>query len=243
MRILVPALASLFVALAATGASAQSTERIFNLALGTPVADLPTDQWVDPSCGTNGGPRSLVLASFEDFARCRAEPGNGLHEVWFIYDDEWELIARAYRDPVEIGRYSANVLYSQPIITSLLIDDAGIVQGYRVTTDPRAPTEVRELAYNLHNILKSQFGDEGWNCEDLPRETGEESVEGVFLKQDCVMVTADRLIRLEGRLLQRPGQDRFANITTGEFESTARLEVYNLDAVRDEPCCQAYVRP
>ncbi|MCC6984562.1 MAG: hypothetical protein IT535_14945 [Bauldia sp.] len=241
MRRLVPALA--FLLLASAGASAQSTERIFNLELGTPVADLPTDQWVYPFCGTNGGPRSLELTSFADFARCRAEPANGLHEVWFIYDDEWEYIARAYRDPVEIGRFSANIFYEQPIITSLLIDDAGLVQGYRMTTDPRAPTEIRELAYNLHNILKSQFSGAEWRCEDLPRVTGEEPVEGVFFKQDCVMVTGDRFIRLEGRLLQRPGQFRFAEITAGEFESTARLEVYNLDAVKDAPCCQAFAQP
>ena len=69
------------------------------------------------------GTPSLRLESFADFALCRTEARTGLHEVWFIYDDEWEYIARAYGDDEEIRRFSANVLYAQPIITSLLIDD------------------------------------------------------------------------------------------------------------------------
>lgn len=230
------------VAMTAQGAMAQSTARIFDVELGSPVGDLPSDQWVDPSCGTNGGPPSLPLQGFEDFARCPVEEGTGLHEVWFIYDNEWEYIARAYRDPVEIGRFSANVFFGQPIITSLLIDDDGLVQGYRVVTDPHAPTEVRLLAATLHIIFKELFRDAPWQCVDLPREEREQSVDGAFLKEDCAMVSAERLVRLQGRLLRKPGQGDFQVAPEGYFESSARLEVYNIDAVRDAPCCQAFVR-
>src|SRR5262245_32687971 len=54
--------------------------RIWDVALGTPVAELPADEFVDPACGSNGGPPARVLASFAEFALCPAEP-SGLHEV------------------------------------------------------------------------------------------------------------------------------------------------------------------
>ena len=222
---------------------AQSRARIFAIELGSPVSSLPADQWVEPACGTNGGPPSLRLERFEDFERCQVEEATRLREIWFIYDDEWEYIARAYRDPVEIGSYSANVFYGQPIITSLLVDDGGLVQGYRVVTDPRAPTEVRATAYDLHTVFKTLFNSAPWQCVALAREEREDPVEGAFLKEDCVMAFEQRFIRLEGRHLRKPGQAAFGIPPEGYFESSARLEVYNFDAVRDAPCCRAFARP
>ncbi len=222
---------------------AQPRTRIFDVELGSPVSALPSDEWVDPACGTNGGPPSLSLMSFDDYARCPGDEGTGLHEIWFIYDDEWEYIARAYRDPAEIGRYSANRFYGQPITTSLLVDDGGLVQGYRVVTDPRAPTEVRQLAYELHATFKALFADVPWQCVSLPIGEREVPVEGEFLKEDCVMISQERFIALEGRHLRKPGQGGFDIAPEGYFESSVRLEVLNLDAVREAPCCQAFLRP
>lgn len=222
---------------------AQSRARIFDVALGSRISELPADEWVEPACGTNGGPPSISLEAFQEFVRCPLEETTGLREVWFIYDDEWEYIARAYRDPVEIGRYAENTFYGQPIITSVLIDDDGLVQGYRVVTDPRAPVDVRRGAYLLHPVLKSLFSDAPWQCSDLPVEEREGPVDGIFLKTDCVLVSDDRFIRLEGRLLRKPGQNRFEVPPDGYFESSARLEVFNLSAVREAPCCQASARP
>jgi len=239
MRLLLPVCACL-MAISVSGhvALAQVSKRIFDVQLGGPVSKLPSDQWVDPSCGTNGGPPSIRLDSFAGFAQCRTERDTGLHEVWFIYDDEWEYIARAYRDPVEIGRYSANTFYSQPIITSLLIDDGGLVQGYRVVTDPRAPDDTRLLAHTLTEVFKAQFGAGDWQCVDLPQQEREKPVDGTFVKQDCASVSADRYVKVQGRLLRKPGQGNFDVAPEGYFESSARLEVYSTDAVKGAPCCQ-----
>lgn len=222
-------------------ALSQSRTRIFETQLNAPIDLIPSDEWVDPACGTNGGPPSLELAGFHQFAACPVEEETGLHEVWFIYDDEWEYIARAYRDPVQIGTYADNTFYGQPIITSLLLDDAGLVQGYRVTTDPRAPTEVREQAYLLFGVFKTLFSGGTWECTDHPPGEAETPMKGDFLKSDCMMRSDDRLISIEGRLLRKPGQDRFQVAPDGYFESSARLEVYYVDAVMDAPCCQAFV--
>lgn len=246
MRLRFSALAlasAIAVAMTAPNALAQSRARIFGVELGSTVNALPADQWVEPACGTNGGPPSLRLERFEDFGRCPVEAATGLREIWFIYDDEWEYVARAYRDPVEIKSYSANVFYGQPIITSLLVDDGGLVQGYRVVTDPRAPTAERLTAYQLHATFKTLFNGARWRCVALAREEREDPVEGVFLKEDCVMALGERLIRLEGRHLRKAGQADFAIPPEGYFDSSARLEVYNLDAVRDAPCCRASAPP
>ena len=230
------------------GPLAQSRARIFDVELGSPVSALPSDEWVDPACGTNGGPPSLKLDSFENFARCPAEEETGLREIWFIYDDEWEYIARAYRDPTEIRSYSANVFYQQPIITSLLVDDGGLVQGYRVITDPRAPIDVRSEAFILYGIFKGLFNDAPWQCTDLPRDERERPIKGKFIKATCVMVSDQYFIRVEGRHLRKPGQDvrvnpRVLSLAAGDFESSTRLEVYNINAVRGAPCCPASARP
>lgn len=224
---------------------AQSRTRIFDLTLGTPVTALPAAEWVDPACGTDGGPPSLRLESFADFALCPIEARTGLHEVWFIYDDEWEYIARAYRDPFEIGLYSANVFYGQPIIMSLLVDDGGLVQGYRVITDPRAEVIVRREASSLFAIFQSLMNDAPWQCTDLPPEERESAAYGVFLKSDCVMVSEDRFAWAKGRHFRKPGQGNFqvALMPEGYFESSARLDVYALAAVKDAPCCRALLPP
>ena len=230
--------------LGADGALAQSRTRIFDIEIGTLAGALPQEEFVEPACGTNGGPPSLPLAGFESFGDCPVEEETGLRETWFIYDDEWEYIARAQRDETIIRRYSANSFFGQPIITSLLFDDAGLVQGYRVVTDSRAPPEVRIEGYLLFGILKSMFSAAPWMCTALPPYERERPIEGWFLNQSCNAEYDGKHLRVEGRHMFKPGQDlrinpRNLDAAEGEFESSARLDVYSADAVRDAPCCRA----
>ena len=223
---------------------AQSTTRIFSVELGMLVSALPSDEWVNPACGTNGGPPSITLDRFEDYRSCPAEPETGLREVWFIYDNEWEYIARAYRDPDEIRRFSENVFFGQPIITSLMIDNDGRVQGYRVITDPRAPGDVRLVAHLLSEIFKAQFSGGGqWQCQDLPPGERESAVDGDFVNSRCIMISETQFVKVEARLLRKPGQEYYPNPQQGYFEGLARLEVYNSAAVIGRPCCPATPPP
>lgn len=240
-----------FLALAlvmATGhGMAQSRTRVWDVEFGTPVDRLPLKEFVEPACGTDGGPPALPLESFLSFALCPVEPATGLREVWFIYDDEWEYIARAQRDVLGIGRYSANTLDRQPILTSLLIDGGGLVQGYRVITDPRAPIELRASSHLLGGLLRTLVTGANWACADLPRDERERPIDGEFVKQSCQAAAGVRLAKVETRHFYKAGQDvrdvpRFLDAAAGDFESSARLEVYAAAAVRDAPCCRASVR-
>jgi hypothetical protein len=203
--------------------------KIWDITLGIPVAELPLKDFVDPACGTNGGPPARVLKGFDEFASCPAEAATGLHEVWFRYDDEMEYIARARRSGVLIRQYQANSLAGQPIITSFLIDGAGRVQGYRIVNDPRADAGTRIDAFNIADLFKGIAGM-GIPCTDLPSAEGERPINDVFIKEICEQETDGKVVRVESRRYYKPGQyavDPNENrATENQFESSARLEVY-----------------
>jgi hypothetical protein len=231
MRHLAIILAAVLVAGLGLGVarSQELATKIWDIKLGTPIAALPLDQFVDPACGTNGGPPSRVLPGFADYVLCPLDKATGLHEVWFRYDDELEYVARARRSEIMIRLYQANALGGQPIITSLLIDDAGLVQGYRVVNDPRAAGGTRIEAYGLVDMFKGMVAP-GLDCTDLPPAEGERPIEGLFVKQTCETKVDGQVTRIEARHYYKPGQflvnPNDNRINQNEFESSARLEVF-----------------
>jgi uncharacterized protein YjbI with pentapeptide repeats len=222
--------------------------RIWDIKIGTPVDDLPLSEFVDPACGTNGGPPGSVLAGFDRFAACPEEP-TGLREVWFSYNDEFEYIGRAVRDPIQIGRYAANVIFGQQVILSLLVDRTGLVQGYRIISDPHTDPNMRRDAYTLAFHLKIRFGTDGWACTDLPRGEGETPITDRYIKERCEKVIGGQRLTVERRLYFKPGQalfDRHDNQPMeNSFESSARLDVVTVDltAVRNAAPTAERARP
>ncbi len=224
--------------LAASGAGAASgprpLPRIWDVQPGTAVSELPEEELVDPACGTNGGPPGLRLESFEHFERCRPET-SGLREIWFRYDDELEYIARAARDPDAVARNNAMVVLGQPLILSLLIDRAGLVQGYRIFTDPHADQDLRADAYMVAIAFKARFGTDGWECRDLPPNEGESPIMGTFVKQRCQKVADGQQIVVESRHYYKSGQ-ALLDPNTGlpmvnQFESSARIQSVRVEAL------------
>jgi hypothetical protein len=223
----------------AAGAAAAQTQapKVWDIKLGIPISALPLNDFVDTACGTNGGPPARVLKSFYEFAQCKAEPTTGLHEVWFRYDDEMEYVARARRSEIMVRQYQANSLAGQPIITSLLIDDAGLVQGYRVVNDPRVDAQTRIAAYGLADIFKGMAWT-GLECTDLPPAEGERPIEDLLVKEVCENRSDGLVTRVEARRYYKPGQ--FAvdpndnRLTENQFESSARLEVYRPGSAAQE---------
>jgi hypothetical protein len=130
---------------------------------------------------------------------------------------------------VLIRQFQANSLAGQPITTSFLIDDAGLVQGYRIVNDPRAEGSTRIDAFNLADLFKGIAGM-GLPCMDLPAAEGERPIDDIFIKEICELKTDDKVVRVESRRYYKPGQyavDPNENrLTENQFESSARLEVY-----------------
>jgi hypothetical protein len=233
--------------LLAAPARAQPLRRdtIWDLKIGAPIAEQP-----DPSgfrgfaCGSNGGPPRAPLSGWADFKRCTAEP-DGLHEVYFEYDDELEYIARAHDNDREISRWAGTHEVTFPVITSALFDDAGILKGIRMVTDARpehrnditeADRKKREEAYTLGAVMASRFNiDPARDCQAMPPSEGETPVGSLFIKLACERTdrAAGHRIAVRTNLFRKPGQSAYnpqlpTQLTQGQFESSARLEIYQL---------------
>lgn len=239
----------MFAMLGSTAAAVAAEElhrsTIWDLVLGAPVsAQPPPPQFQAFACGSNGGSPRAPLTGWADFKRCPAE-ANGLHEVYFEYDDENEYIARAHDNYREISRWAGTHEVTFPVIASALFDDAGILQGIRLVTDPRpehrnditeADRKTREESYALGGVMANRFGIEPErDCKSLPPAEGESAVGSLFIKQVCERKDPESHRRFVVRvnLFRKPGQSGVnpqlpTQLTQGQFESSARLEVYHL---------------
>jgi hypothetical protein len=237
MRATISATTLALFAVAGVGAASaqQLLPRIWDVQLGTPVSGLPEEEFVDPACGTNGGPPGLRIESFEQFERCRPE-ASGLREIWFRYDDELEYIARAARDPDAVARSNAMVVLGQPVNLSLLVDRAGLVQGFRIFTDPHADEDLRANAYLVAIAFKARFGADGWECTALPPAAGETPIMGTFVKERCQKLSDGQQIIVESRHYYKSGQ-ALLDPNTGlpmvnQFESSARIQLIRVEALK-----------
>ena len=214
------------------------TADIWDVPLGTPASELPPEFMIT-ACGTNGGPRSTLLRGFEEFDRCPAEPGTGLHEVWFSYDDEQEYYLRATRANQPIIRHAqANLLLDHLVVYSLLFDGQGRVQGHRIATDTREDPEARMQSDMLEALRVMAYGSAGWSCTDLPPLDGEVPFGGTFVKRFCEKVDDGRYITVETHRFLREGQQAIGRVgapLANEFEVGVWVEVINADLVGNAP--------
>src|SRR5262249_36341336 len=158
-------------------------------------------------------PPRQPLTGWSDFMRCAAEP-NGLREVYFEYDDEYELVARARNLPREVARWAGTTEVGFPVMTSALFDDAGVLRAIRLVTDSRPdPTEAslkkRAGAYQLGGVMAARYDIEAArDCRSLPAAEGESAVGGLLVKLVCDMTDKQRGIRilLRTSYFRKPGQ-------------------------------------
>jgi hypothetical protein len=203
---------------------------VWDIHIGEKASQIP-DGFINYACGTNGGPPSLPLANFTGFKKCRPD-ANGLHEVYFEYDDELEYWARALELNEQIKMYAGTTAYEYPVVASVLFDDAGVAKGLRLVTDPRQHV-VRDRSefWTLANFIRQRFGDNGWQCQDLPPLEGEQAVGSFFVKNHCVKTANGLHFILEQRYFRRKGEQSI-DPETGQprkedYESATRFEMYD----------------
>jgi hypothetical protein len=226
---------------------AQDLQRdtIWDLELGKSIAAQPSaDEFRGFACGANGGPPRAPLTGWSDYQKCPAE-ASGLHEVYFEYDDEYEYIARARDLPREVARWAGTTERGFPVIVSALFADDGTLKGLRMVTDPRpdrrddtndADLKTREQAYLLGGILAARFDIEPKrDCTASPPAEGESPVGDLFVKQSCERTDPGDGIKaaVQINFFRKPGQSGVnpqmpSQLTRGQFESSARLEVMSL---------------
>jgi hypothetical protein len=223
---------ALVALVSATASHAQIAPRfaIFDVQLGQPLSHIPQEEIVETACGTNGGPPGRPLVSLEEYTKCKPE-ASGLREVYFQYDDELEYWAKANELRVEAQLYAGTSVYAHPAIVSVLVDEAGIVQGIRIVTDPRAELRQRNLAVALRRFLLNRYGD-GWDCMDRDPSGGETAFGGTYVNQACAIAGhEDGNLYLEAHYFRKKGQTQFnrstREVNSSYFESSTRLEVMN----------------
>jgi hypothetical protein len=203
----------------------------WDIHIGEKASEIP-DGFINYACGTDGGPPSIPLNNFTEFKKCRLD-ANGLHEVYFEYDDELEYWARALDLEAEIRRYAGTTAYEFPVVASVLFDDAGVTKGERLVTDPRqqVPARDRREFWVLADFIRQRFGDDGWQCEDVPPDEGEHAVGSFFIKNYCVKTANGLHLVLEQRYFRKKGQQS-VDPETGQsrpedYESATRFEMYD----------------
>ena len=205
---------------------------IWDVKLGQPVTDIPNSAAAIIACGTNGGPISIQLQGFGDWAQCTPE-ASGLREVAFTYDDEKDYIARAMELEYRALAGGTSV-YAHPVNVSVLVDDKGLAQGIRIVTDDRASDHDRRVAVVLSKNFQARFGAWNLDCEDIPMQPGEQKVGNDFIHQRCTGTNPDgsgQRLAIEASYLRKKGQQGLSletgQVNKGYYESRTRLEIVN----------------
>lgn len=201
---------------------------IWDVKLGQPVSAIPDADIVNVACGTDGGPPSLPLKSFAEFAKCPAEP-SGLHEVHFEYDDEQAYVAKALELEYRFLQAGTSV-YAHPVMLSVLVDDKGIAQGIRIVTDDHASIRDRRGAASLEQNLRARFGDWKLDCQQLAPVNGEQPLGATFVHDVCTGAdTSGASLRLEARYMRLKGEvgldPTTQKVQRADFESSTRFEL------------------
>lgn len=198
---------------------------------GRHAAELPTAQFADFACGTNGGPPSTALAGWHEYGRCGPDRETGLREVHFRYDDEDEYWALANNLRREV--FGGTMVFSHPVIVSGLFSDDGFLLGVRIVTDGRADEEVRRKAVTLLTFFLSLYGDAGFRCASVSPAADETPAGAAFIKERCVAESPQRKLVAESHFYRKAGQAAFdprvggLTPTEGQFRSETRLlELY-----------------
>lgn len=225
--------------------ASEKTKRLTlqSLKLGSTLEEMP--EWLafrNYACGSNGGPPLTKLSGWSDFQSC-APDENGLHEVYFEYDNEAEYILRALDDPRAV-RYIGTTEQGFPIVASALFSDEGVLRGLRMVTDARpnytadqffdlSDLRSRNDFYLLGPFVGGQVGiSPAIDCVSLKLGERESPVGGTFVKLDCERVENGTRYILKTRYFRKAGQvgrdAHTGQITQGQYESWTRFEQYQV---------------
>lgn len=201
-------------------------QTVWDLDLGTSVSQI-SGTFADFACGTNGGPPSVALLGFEDYRQCETDE-RGLHEVYFRYGDEQEFIARALEQQRRLEMCEGTRVYGIPVVASALIDEAGILRGLRLVSDPRGvdPGD-RNDHWALGAMLQRRF-DGDWECTPLPLAAGGTNAATYLPNRECILSTDTVEITVRQEYFHRTGHafsDEFGVVNPDLFVSTTYFEM------------------
>lgn len=211
---------------------------IWDVDLGSPVAQIDSLSVGEIACGTDGGPPGAELRTFAEWADCPPEERTGLHEIYFSYDDEQDYIARALEVEYRFLQGGTSV-FANPVVVSILVDDDGLAQGIRIVTDDRISDRDRRNAVTLARNFQARYSGWGLQCEDIPPRDGEMPVGNRFTHEICHGSDPDgsgTTIEIEATYLRKRGQEALSRetqaVNRGYYESRTRFQMLTAAGAR-----------
>jgi len=188
---------------------AQELGDLRDLRVGMSIAAIPAGEYIDLSCV---GMHDQTLVGWSDFRKCPRD-STGLRSLGFRFNDRINDLAQVNE------KYQGTKVAGHPAVLTLLIDEGGTIDGLRIDTDPQARLFWRKKAHLLALVVKSRYGEEGWECHDIEPSGGETAVGGLFIKKHCEKIAGHRRLLLDQRLYRRPGQ------SMNEFVNETHVEI------------------
>lgn len=189
-------LAGALILLCASVVPAQEGGDLRDLRIGMSINVIPADEYTDLSCA---GTTDQTLAGWLDFRKCPPD-AMGLRSIGFRFNESLNPMAQVN------DKYQGTRVAGHPVLLTLLIDEGGIVDGLLIDTDPQARLFWRKKAHLLALVVKSRYGEDGWQCHNIEPDAGEAAVGGLFTKNHCEKVVGERKLLLDQRLYRRAGQ-------------------------------------
>jgi hypothetical protein len=178
-----------FLAASAALAQAEPNYDVRDITVGMPVAEIPDGGYVNLTCAGDDGRK---LPTWSAWREC-ASDADAIRAIRFDFDPETSR--------------EGTLVAGHPVLLTALIDDAGVVTGLKIETDPKARLYIRKKAFLLGVQVKSRYGSEGWECRQRQPEPGEEAVGGVYISESCRKAVRGRVVFVERELFRRAGQD------------------------------------
>lgn len=172
-----------------TAAQEFSGNDLRELRIGQSAAELPDAGYVNFTCAIEA---QRKLSGWSGWRDCPAG-ADGLHGVRFAYDPETSR--------------EGTMVAGHPAVLTVLIDDAGVIGGLQIETDPKARLYLRKKAFLLGPQVKSRYGLDGWTCTQAKPESNEQPVGGVYVNEHCTKTAQGRWITVDRSLFRRTDQD------------------------------------
>ena len=184
-----------------------------DLRVGMSIVAIPAGEYVDLTCVET---HDQTLAGWSDFRECPRD-SSGLRSVGFRFNDRLNALAQVNE------KYQGTKVAGHPVVLTALIDEGGTIDGLRIDTDPQARLFWRKKAHLLALVVKSRYGEEGWECHNIEPSGGETAVGGLFTKEHCEKIASHRRLLLDRRLYRRPGQ------SMNDFVNETHVEIRRAD--------------
>jgi hypothetical protein len=201
-------LAGVLFLLCASAVPAQEGGDLRDLRIGMSINTIPADEYTDLRCA---GTRDQTLVGWSDFRKCPPD-AMGLRIIGFRFNEDLNPLAQVN------DKYQGTKVAGHPVLLTLLIEETGVIDGLVIDTDPQARLFWRKKAHLLALVVKSRYGEEGWQCHDSQPDAGEAAVGGLFIKNHCEKVVEKRKLLLDQRLYRRAGQSLQDFVNETHFE-------------------------